>query len=110
MDEQYFAYRAFGDRASTAEMTMNSDPGTGQVPYIHPVGDVITFDSPEMRDAYVAKRVVITTLEGGRDRKFHWVTAITAEEAEEFAAACAAGPTCLHQSNARAGRVRIPEE
>ena len=50
----FYAYRAYGDPAGTAEMTMQSDPGTGDEPHIHPAGVVISFESEEQRDAYIA--------------------------------------------------------
>ncbi len=115
MDEEkttgyHYAYRSYGDQAGTGPMTMKSDPGTGEVETIHPAGTVMVFDSEEARDAYVAKKVVITTLEGGQDRKFHWVTAISAMEADDFSERCRADLLCIHKSGARRGEVRIPQE
>ena len=68
----FYAYRAYGDRAGTAEMTMQPDPGTGDEPHIHPAGVVMSFESEEQRDAYIAQQVVATTLPDGRDRRWHW--------------------------------------
>ena len=109
MDQKYHAYRSNGDRAGTSERTMNTDPSTGEYPHLHAAGDVIPFDSEEERDAYVERQVVITTLKGGHDRKFHWVTPITTEEAEKFAEACATPPMCIHKGHVHQRQVRIPE-
>jgi hypothetical protein len=107
--EQFFAYRSYGDRAGTGEMTMNSDPNTGEYPYLHSAGDVIAFDSEEERDEYVAQEVVITHLGGGRNRKVHWVSKITAEEGRAFQEMCAERPHCIHKGQVRRGQVRIHE-
>ena len=109
MDQKFYAYRSYGDHAGTSERTMNTDPNTGEYPHLHAAGDVIDFDSEEERDAYVERQVVITTLEGGHDRKFHWVTPITTENAQRSLEACATRPMCIHKGHVRQGRVRIPE-
>ena len=109
MDQKFFAYRAHGDRAGTGEMTMNTDPNCGADPHLHAAGDVLAFDSEEARDEYVAQGVVITHRGGGRDRRFHWVSAITAEEGQDWQDRCAAGPHCIHKGQAQRGEVRIHE-
>ena len=90
-------------------MTMNTDPNCGEYPYLHSAGDVIPFDSADERDAYVAQEVVITHLGGGRGRKYHWVTAITAEEGMDWQERCAAGSYCIHKGQEMRGQVRIHE-
>ena len=105
----FYAYRAYGDRAGTAEMTMQPDPGTGDEPHIHPAGVVMSFESEEQRDAYIAQQVVATTLPDGRDRRWHWVTPITPEQAQRYFEDCQASPSCIHKSHERRGRVRMPE-
>ena len=109
MDQQYYAYRSYGDRAGTAERTMDTDPNTGEYPYLHSAGEIIAFDSEEERDAYVAQKVVITHLGGGRDRKFHWGSKIIAEQGRDFQERCAARPHCIHKGHAMRGQVRIHE-
>ena len=109
MRREFYAYRAHGDEVGTSERTMATDPGTGEYPYLHAAGDVISFDSEEERDAYVARQVVTTTLEGGCHRRFHWVSSITPEEAAQFLEACATGRGCIHKSLIHLGRIRIPE-
>lgn len=108
MPAKYYAYRSHGDEAGTYQRTMRTDPNTGDVPNLHAAGDVIIFDSEEERDAYVARKVVKTTLEDGSHRRFHWVTAITTEEAEKYLAACAAVGMCIHKGYALQGLVRVP--
>ena len=107
--EKFYAYRAHGDQAGTGEMTMNSDPNVGEYPYLHSAGDLIAFDSEEERDEYVAQEVVITHRGGGRDRRFHWVSKVTAEEAHDFQERCAARPHCIHKGQVMRGQVRIHE-
>ena len=98
MDQDlFYAYRSHGDRAGTGEMTMNSDPNTGEYPYLHATGEVISFDSEEERDAYVAQGEVITHRGGGRDRRFHWVSKVTAADGLDHLARCAASPHCIHR-------------
>ena len=111
MDQtSFYAYRAYGDRAHKGEMTMSSDPHTGDDQYLHAAGDVLVFPSEEERDAYVAQAVVITHLGGGgRDRRFHRVIKLSAEEGQAFQERCAASRICIHKSHLREGRVRIPE-
>ena len=100
----YHCYRACGDPTVPGPMTMESDPKTGEVPHLHPAGVVISFESEEARDNYVAQQVVTTTLPDGRAR--HSLTAIIAEQARQFLEACAALSSCLHKSHERTGRVR----
>ena len=108
MDQhQYHAYRACGDPAGTAPMTMDADSITGEHPHLHAAGVVISFESAAHRDTYIGQQVVTTTVPGGRDRRWHWVTAITAEQAQRFFEACAASPSCIHKSHERTGRVRM---
>ena len=109
MDHQFYAYRSVGDHAGTGERTMDTDPATGEYPYLHAAGDVVRFDSEEERDAYVAERVMITTLGAGRDKRFHWVTALSPAAVQEFMDACATPPMCVHKGRASRGEVRIPE-
>ena len=109
MNQQHYAYRAHGDCVGTAEMTMNTDPGTGEYPFLHPAGHVLAFDSEEARDAYVAQEVVITHRGGGRDRRFHWVSKVTAEDELDFQERCAASPHCIHKGQEMRGQARIHE-
>ncbi len=105
----FYAYRSYGDPAGARKMTISSDPNTGDDPHLHAAGDVIAFYSEGERDAYVARQVVVTTLEGGHHRRFHWVSPVTTEKARRFLEACAARPTCIHKTDVRRGQVRIPE-
>ena len=109
MDQKFYAYRAHGDQAGTGEVTMNTDPNTGDDRFLHAAGDVLVFDTEEERDTYVTQEVVITHLGGGRDRKFHWVSKITAEEGLDHLERCAASPHCIHKGQVDRGETRIPE-
>ena len=105
----YHAYRAYGDSAGPGEMTMEADSRTGEVPHLHASRVVIAFESEDIRDAYVRQQVVTTTLPSGQNRRWHWVTPITAEQAQRYFRDCEASPSYLHKSHQRTGRVRISQ-